>query len=1157
MGPACSENSHWLSKPRLRWRETVVASDRMNKSVSIHSNLQDFAAAVTAKMSQLTAGEPEDQVRGPFENFMTGVAVALGWSIVCTGETPLPDRLGRPDYAVHLNGLLAGYVELKAPGVGATATRFKGHDRDQFKRFSAVPNILYTDGNEWAIYRDGDLVGKLVRLSGDVAADGKKAAETEDAHAVERLLRDFLSWQPIIPTDRRGKIDLKGFASLLAPLCRMLRDDVNDALTDPASPLVQLAKDWRQLLFSDASDERFADAYAQTVAFALLLGRSEGADPLTLESAESALAAQHNLLSRALQVLTDPGARAEIASSLDLLLRVVAAVPRATLAGPEDPWLYFYEDFLAAYDPKLRKDVGVYYTPVEVVRAQVRLIDDLLAHRLGKSLGFADPGVVTLDPGAGTGTYLLGIIEHALGRIEAEQGAGAVAGQATALAKNLYGFEILVGPYAVAELRVSRALRDRGATLPKNGTQVYLTDTLESPNAEPLDLPLFLRPIAEQHAKALRVKSSVPVIVCLGNPPYDRHEAVDVKDESNLSRYGGWVRFGDPVPEAKTTDRKGKERKLKSSKARLQDRQRSAILKDFLAPAIAAGHGVHVKNLYNLYVYFWRWALWKVLEHKTPGGPGVVSFISAASYLDGDAFCGMREHMRRLCDEIWILDLGGDGRGTRKSENVFAIQTPVAIAVAVRSKKAKRSQPAKVHYARIDGTREAKLAALEAIVDFGSVQWQDCPDDWQAPFRPAGKGTYFEWPLLTDLMPWQHSGAQFKRTWPICSDTEVLKQRWRALLASPNQAVAFKETRDRKIDSKCAPLFEVDEDESPIAQLRCNAPPPRIERYAYRSFDRQWIMADARLGDYLRPALWRAHGDRQVYLTSLLNHPLGQGPAATACALVPDLHHFRGSFGAKEVFPLYRAADASEANILPCLLDLLGKVHEHEAPSPDDFLAYVYGAIAQPAFTARFVKELETRELRVPITKDAALFEKVRDTGARLLWLHTYGERFIPKGEQRGQVPGGAAKCTEGIPGHAAGYPESFSYSDATHTLQVGEGKFAPVSREVFEFEVSGLKVVQSWLRYRMKRGAGKKSSPLDDIHPARWTGQFTTELLELLWVLEATVAGYPNQAQLLEAVISGACLEAKELPEGPAWMRQPPKTKTQGAGLFGSDDDE
>ena len=140
-------------------------------------------------------------------------------------------------------------------------------------------------------------------------------------------------------------------------------------------------------------------------------------------------------------------------------------------------------------------------------------------------------------------------------------------------------------------------------------------------------------------------------------------------------------------------------KRLPSPQSLLKLREKKSILHlDFIQPAIDAGYGVHVKNLYNLYVYFWRWALWKVFEHETSRGPGVVSFISAASYLDGDAFCGMRKHMRRLCDEIWILDLGGEGRGTRKSDNVFAIQTPVAIAVAVRSGKAKRNKPAKVLY---------------------------------------------------------------------------------------------------------------------------------------------------------------------------------------------------------------------------------------------------------------------------------------------------------------------------------------------------------------------------------------------------------------------------------------------------------------------------
>ncbi len=206
--------------------------------------------------------------------------------------------------------------------------------------------------------------------------------------------------------------------------------------------------------------------------------------------------------------------------------------------------------------------------------------------------------------------------------------------------------------------------------------------------------------------------------------------------------------------------------------------------------------------------------------------------------------------------------------------------------------------------------------------------------------------------------------------------------------------------------------------------------------------------------------------------------------------------------------------------------------------------------LAQPAFTTRFGKELKTRELRLPITRDAALFERMRAAGANLLWLHTYGERLVPEGKPRGQVPPGAARCTVAVPGDTDGYPETFAYNDETATLHVGAGEFTPVAPELYAFEVSGLKVVQSWLKYRMKKGAGRKSSPLDDIRPTRWTSQFTTELLELLWVLDATLAAYPKQAQLLEEVIASDCFHADELPPVPEEMRKPPSAVKRG--LFG-----
>ena len=1080
----------------------------------VHEALQDLASSVTQKMAAAARGEPEDQLRAPFERFLVEAGNALGFKVTAKGESRLPDRLGKPDYAVLVDDILAGYAELKPPGTGARPKRFKGHDREQWGRFSALPNVLYSDGNEWALYRNGELIDRVVRLDGDVAMDGPAAASKQDAPKVLRLLRDFFTWEPVVPG---SAVQL---AELLAPLCRALRDDVLESLQDSQSPLVTLARDWRQLLFPGASDEQFADAYAQTVTYALLLARAEGASTLNVRDAVDQLRSEHALLSRALEVLTDPQARKEVDTSLRMLQRVADRVdPTALHNGQEDPWLYFYEDFLGAYDPKLRKDAGVYYTPRQVVQMQVRLIDDLLTNRFGLGLGFAETDVVTLDPAVGTGTYLLGVIDHAMRRVEKEEGPGAVPGRALALAERIHGFEIMVGPYAVAELRVAQALERHGARLPPGGPNIYLTDTLEAPTAKPVAIPLFYEPLAEEHKRALMVKESVPVLVCLGNPPYDRHAADDPGK-------GGWVR-------------------------RAGEGERP-ILEDFLEPAREAGYGVHLKNLYNLYVYFWRWALWKVFEHKTAVGPGVVSFITAASYLRGSAFAGMREHFRRQCDEVWIIDLGGEGRGTRRSENVFAIQTPVAIAVAVRYRTPEPDSPAVVHYARITGDRDQKLRRLDQIRRLADLTWEECPTGWQDPFGPVGMGDFFRWPALIDLFPWQHSGCQMKRTWPIAPDPATLRRRWDALLAAQDRPTALKETRDRKVGRTYPPLVGANRARS-IASLTEDTPPPPIARYSFRSFDRHYILADSRLGDFMRPVLWNTYGEWQVYLTTLLNHPLGHGPAVTACALIPDLHHFRGSYGAKEIIPLWRDADAADPNLHPDLLENLSRVLR-TGVSPEDVLAYVYALLAHPGYTDRFFEELgiQTGEggvgtgPRVPLTTDASLFSQGRDLGRHLLRLHTYGE--FSGGDSK--IPSGAARCVVPVPDEPADYPDTFAYEPESQTLIVGEGRFSPLAPDVWEYEVSGLRVVHSWLGYRMKEPAGRRSSPLDDINPESWPPSYTTELLELLWVLEGTVAFHPGQEKLLDAVLAGPVLTADELGPVPDRLRKEPEWSAGQGGL-------
>ena len=204
---------------------------------------------------------------------------------------------------------------------------------------------------------------------------------------------------------------------------------------------------------------------------------------------------------------------------------------------------------------------------------------------------------------------------------------------------------------------------------------------------------------------------------------------------------------------------------------------------------------------------------------------------------------------------------------------------------------------------------------------------------------------------------------------------------------------------------------------------------------------------------------------------------------------------------------------------------------------PQQLFAYAYGILAQPNYVRRFWEELELPPPRLPITKDKAIFQMMADHGARLLYLHTYGERFAGPDDD-GEVPQGKTRCTKAVP--FDNYPESFLYNEQTQVLHVGDGEFAPVPPDVWRYSVSGLQVVKSWLNYRKLNRAGKKSSPLDDIRPEQW--DFTEELLEMLWVLEETIRLQPEGAALLEEVCASALFSAQELPTPTEEERRPPR---------------
>lgn len=275
------------------------------------SAVSHFGAEAKRKLTNPAAtGEPEDQLRAPLETLLADLAALTGLQagqFVAVGESSISDLKTRPDYAISIRNALVGFVEVKAPGKGAEPTRFRDpHDKDQWSKLKAIPNLVYTDGNEFGLYRSGERVGELVRLSGAIDEAGR---DLRAPSALLAMIEDFVRWQPTPPRT------VKQLAAVTARLCRLLRDEVTEQMGRGAPGLTALATDWRRLLFPDATDDRFADGYAQAVTFGLLVARARGIElSQGLPAAARTLGHTDSLIGTALKLLTESEGNKRIGS---------------------------------------------------------------------------------------------------------------------------------------------------------------------------------------------------------------------------------------------------------------------------------------------------------------------------------------------------------------------------------------------------------------------------------------------------------------------------------------------------------------------------------------------------------------------------------------------------------------------------------------------------------------------------------------------------------------------------------------------------------------------------------------------------------------------------------------------------------------------------
>lgn len=1066
--------------------------------------VSSFGAAVSRK---LTAGGAEEQLKAPVEHLLTVLGERLGLErIVCHGEVRLAEFGVRPDIRVDVGGGLVGYVELKAPGRSIDPAAFRDREAVQFERLSLLPNVLYSNGREWTLRQ----LGKPERtacLNLPLVSAGTRLAPADGSFAA--LIRDFLCWAPDPPRD------LLGLVRAVSGLCRLLYFEVRDTLagegprarTRGSGSFRALAEDWRELLFADLNDDAFADQYAQTIIFSLLLARRDGIsfENRSIDEIAKLLGKQHSLMGRALQLLTQQEiADLGLSVILDTLTTVIGAVDWAHVERhDDDAYIHLYETFLKQYDSDRRKATGSYYTPLEVVDSMVGLVETVLVDRLGQARGFASRDVTVVDPAMGTGTFLINILDRVAHDVEMREGAGAV-GPALReyVHTQLYGMELQLGPYAVAELRHYDALHRHGTQPSENGLRLFVTDTLDPPDPVARQMGMWYAPILQSRIEAARFKSEVPVMVVLGNPPYGERPIGG----------GKWIE-GDPP---------GRPRRAR------------APLDDFRAP----GNGKHEYKLANAYVHFWRWATWKAFDAHEDHPAGVVAFITLSAYCTGQAFRGMREYLRRTCDAGWIIDLSPEGQRSAVSTRIFPdVQQEICIGIFIRTGAPDPRRPAHIRRLGIAGHRTAKLDALTRL-SLDDYRWRDVPRGWQEPFVEAQSTAWLETPLLTDLMPWTAPGVKSNRNWVKAPSPEVLEQRWLRLVNAPmsQKNDLMKATDARHIATRFsgsgthrAVLGKPLADETG----RCLSP----ILFGNRSFDRQWLIPDHRLIDRPRAELWTSRGDQQVFATIPNTEPPQAGPGITFTALLPDTHHYSGRGGL--VVPLYRDAKATTPNIRHKLLAALSGRLGREI-SAEDLLAYIAAIVGHSGYSERFATDLATPGIRVPLTACPDIWDAAVKIGREVIWLHTFGERFDVADEGRARSMIGHCSVTipadrrprivRMIPDTPSQMPDRMRYEPTSETLHIGTGAIRPVPEAVIRYEVSGMKVLKHWFDYRKKKPAAKRTSELDSIIAESWTPAWTTELLNLITVLGRLIDLEPAQRDLLEQTVENVQITLDDL---------------------------
>lgn len=975
-------------------------------------------------------------------------------------QEPNNDKEGRgaPDFLITKDFLTLGYIENKR--VNANLDNII--TSDQILKYTKLsPNIILTDYLRFILLSLNDknkiIICKEVKICSldEIKSIVKNQSLLETK--TKELNELFAIFFSKIPNPINSALD---FANHLSLRTRILKDEL--LLSIENETLLSLFNTFKETLYKELSYEEFCDSFAQTLTYSLFLAKlnNDTAKEIDLNNAKKFIPKSFPLIRSMSGFLDDSFENLEsIKWLLEEIINIINHIDitsiikelnktgkkdlfnRPTiLSTHKDPYLHFYETFLASYDPKLREVRGVYYTPAPVVIFIINAIDEVLKQDFNQKKGLSealDKNITLLDFATGTGTFLLEAFRKALEPINKNS----VNYNPKALIDKFCGFEFLIAPYTIAHLKLSQSFKEEfNSPLNDNESlKIALTNTLYSKSItqeENSQNTLFtLADLTNEFKKAQKIKEE-QILIITGNPPYSGASSNKGLYEDEIK-----ISYGLEPSKANLND---EQKKWISSYLKEKSKQNTSTFK-----AIYEKHKLenekNPKVMLDDYVKFIRFAQSKIDSQEN----GIFAFISNNGFLDNPTFRGMRYSLMQSFDKIYILNLHGDTRKKEKApdgskdDNVFDIMQGVSINIFIKqNSKAKNT---KIYYHDLYGKRKDKYEFLYEN-DLNSIKWTLVKNN--EPF-------YLFLPQNNDLLEEYNKGISVKDIFMLSSVGIVSAKD--SILISTNTEKLKQQIHD----------YYNDFDKKNIKEI------------AYRPFDTQKIYYDIKKVERPRIETMEHFLEGKNLGLSIPRQLKGPKTEWNHCFLtttITDQALTSGGNGPNNIFPLYLYPTTRSKKFLKkenpnfneenftskienfkesfrTFIDELYK----EKFSPEDILGYIYAVLFHKIYREKYLDFLKIDFPKIPFVENKKIFKNLSKLGLKLVNLH-----LLKNDELDFNVGEALFKDIK----NKNFKIQKIKYNKDTKELFINESLyFNKVSPEIYEFKIGGYAVLDKYLK--------------------------------------------------------------------------------------------